>query len=285
MGHSQFLLPLPVDRLKIFPLCMMGLCSLHQRFYYCPAHDGCLSTTGTTHKEGEQGATENYLSNLLAHIPLAMAQSYGMIVLISRGVPGSGEFIDVSDPLKFFPLWPLSPQEPFSLFGSGEMISEKELETEFRSLSLLNRFFYAGSHWEYPHFGKSWSNQKSVSVPLFVAVSAFLLIVMVIVMSAQRPIQIINASRNTTESVHRCLFVSFKREWFPSRYFSGDVSEYSCSCFFCERRFCVAIWCELVDAADFNQQRPTIEYPALYFFPDCCFSYFMFLSPFQKLIR
>ena len=46
----------------------------------------------------------------------------------------------------------------------------------------------------------------------FVAVSAFLLIVMVIVMSAQRPIQIINASRNTTESVHRCLFVSFKRE-------------------------------------------------------------------------
>lgn len=227
-------------------------------------------------KEGEQGQRKITSATRWLTFPLAMAQSYGMIVLISRGVPGSGEFIDVSDPLQILPAMTTITAGTIFLVWLGEMISEKGIGN---GISLL---IFTGIVSSMPGVigniltsANLGATEKVFPFLFFVAVSAFLLIVMVIVMSAQRPIQIINASRNTTG----------ERSSLPIRFLQAGMIPII---FAISLVTFPSILAQLFVSADsswlqsgaswwtqhFNQQRPTIEYLALYFFLIVVFSYF-----------
>ena len=254
MGIRNSWPSLPVDRLRIFPLLWWGF---SQCFHHRSADDGCFPKAGTTHK-GRTRATENYLGNPLAHISLLpWRKLWNDCSCFSRS-SWFREFIDVSDPSNSSRYDHYHRRNHFPCLPE-KWFQKKGIETEFPH-SLPNRFFYAGSYWKYPHLAnlERWKYFHSFLCCGF----RFPPIIMVIVMSAQRPIQII-MTPNTGE--RSSPFHSFLQAgWFLS------------SCHFLWWRFRVSLlsflWalillgCNLKwsRTQDFNQQRPTIEHLSQY---------------------
>ncbi len=227
-------------------------------------------------KEGESGQRTITSITRWLTLPLALAQSYGMIVLISRGVPGSDQFIDVSDPSQIIPAMITISAGTILLMWLGELITEKGIGNGI-SLLIFTGIISAmpgviGNLVAAAEFGNT---AKIFPFLAFVAVSGVLLIITVVVMDAQRSITIINASRNTTgeksslpirllqagmipiifaismitfPSVMASLFTSAQSEWLQA----------------------AASWW----TNHFNTQRPTFEYLLMYFALIVAFSYF-----------
>ncbi len=150
-------------------------------------------------KEGESGQRTITTITRWLTLPLALAQSYGMIVLISGGVPGGQPFIDPHDPSQVLPAMITIAAGTLFLMWLGELITEKGIGNGI-SLLIFTGIISAmpgvvGNLLTQADLGET---TKIVPFLAFVAVSAILLLIVVYVMDANRPIQIVNASRNTT---------------------------------------------------------------------------------------
>ncbi|QQS59245.1 preprotein translocase subunit SecY [Candidatus Peregrinibacteria bacterium] len=262
--------------LKNFSIVMMGLSPYINASIIIQLMTVVFPSLEQLTKEGEQGQRRITSMTRWLTLPLALAQSYGMIVLISRGVPGSGEFINVSDPLQILPAMMTITAGTIFLVWLGEMISEKGIGNGI-SLLIFTGIISAMPGIVFRIISQAGDGFTDKILPfiLFIAVSAFLLIVMVIVMSAQRPIQIINASRNTTGE-RSSLPIRFLQAGMIPIIFAISLVTFPS---ILAQLFANADSSWLQSAAGwwtqhFNQQRPTKEYLILYFTLIVLFSYF-----------
>jgi preprotein translocase subunit SecY len=227
-------------------------------------------------KEGEQGQRKITSITRWLTLPLALAQSYGMIVLISQGVPGSGQFIDPTNPAQVLPAMITIAAGTLFLMWLGELITEKGIGN---GISLL---IFTGIISAMPSVigniltsAQLGDTTKVIPFLAFILVSAVLLITVVIVMDANRPIQIVNASRNTSGEKSTLpirllqagmipIIFAISLMTFPSvlaQFMTGAESGWIQS---------AASWW----TNHFNSGRPTIEYLILYFLLILLFSYF-----------
>ncbi len=227
-------------------------------------------------KEGESGQrTITSLTRWLA-LPLALAQSYGMIVLISSGVAGSGQFIDIKDPMQIIPAMITISAGTLFLMWLGELITEKGIGNGI-SLLIFTGIISAmpgvvGNLVAAAEFGNT---SKAIPFLLFVAVSGVLLVITVIVMDAQRSITIINASRNTTGEKSSLPIRLLQAGMIPIIFaismitFPSVLSQLFANAESGWLQSAAAWWTN-----HFNTQRPTFEYLVMYFALIVAFSYF-----------
>ncbi len=227
-------------------------------------------------KEGESGQRTITSITRWLTLPLALAQSYGMIVLISNGIGGSGEFIDTSDPTQIIPAMITISAGTIFLMWLGELITEKGIGNGI-SLLIFTGIISAmpgviGNLVAAAEFGNT---TKAIPFLIFVGVSAILLVITVVVMDAQRSITIINASRNTTGEKSSLpirllqagmipIIFAISMVTFPSVLSSLFVNADSAWL-----QSAAAWWTN-----HFNTSRPTFEYLVLYFLLIVAFSYF-----------
>lgn len=227
-------------------------------------------------KEGEQGQKTITSITRWLTLPLAIAQSYGMIMLISQGVPGSGQFIDVTSPTQMIPAMLTITAGTIFLMWLGELITEKGIGN---GISLL---IFTGIVSSMPGVignmvaaAELGNSSKVVPFLMFFAVSVCLLVIVVIVMEAQRSITIINASRNTTGEKSALPIRLLQAGMIPI-IFAISLTTFP-SVF--AQLFQNSEAGLLKNAADwwtahFNQSRPTFEFLVLYFVLIVIFSYF-----------
>lgn len=228
-------------------------------------------------KEGESGQRTITSITRWLTLPLALAQSYGMIVLISQGVPGGGTFIDVKDPTQILPAMLTVTAGTVFLMWLGELITEKGIGN---GISLL---IFTGIVSSMPGvFGNLLAQaelgdtSKLVPFLVFVAVTAALLITVVVVMDAQRSITIINASRNTTGEKSSLPIRLMQAGMIPIIFAVSLITFPSVFATLLSNSD-AGPWVQSVAGfwnTYFNTQNPTFAYLALYFFLIVGFSYF-----------
>lgn len=227
-------------------------------------------------KEGEQGQKKITSITRWLTLPLALAQSYGMIVLISRGIPGGGEFIDPTNMSEVLPAMITISAGTIFLMWLGELITEKGIGNGI-SLLIFTGIISAmpgviGNLIADTQLGET---TKIAPFITFVIVTLILLVIVVIIMDAQRPIAIVNASRNTSGEKSSLpirllqagmipIIFAVSLITFPSvmaQFFQGAESQWLQN---------IASWW----TNHFNTGRPTFEYLVLYFSLIVLFSYF-----------
>lgn len=229
-------------------------------------------------KEGEQGQRKISSITRWLTFPLALLQSYGMIIIISSSATASGDtsFIDIANKSELIPAMITIAAGTMFLVWLGEMITEKGIGNGI-SLIIFTGIISAipgviGNLISQSQFGET---SKIMPFVVFVFVTIIMLIVVVTIMSAQRSIGIINASRGNSgtkttlpikllQSGMIPIIFAISLMTFPSilaEAFKGSGS----------------LWLQSVSEfwiSHFNSGNPTFEYLALYFALIVLFSYF-----------
>jgi preprotein translocase subunit SecY len=258
-----------------FSIVMMGLAPYINASIIIQLMTVVIPKLEALSKEGESGQKRITQITRWITLPLALAQSYGMIVLISS-FAGNETLIDVSAPAVIIPAMITITAGTLFLMWLGEMITEKGIGN---GISLL---IFTGIVSGMPTVIGNIVNTAGLGMTniiapflAFVAVSAFLLVLVVIFMDAQRPVQIINASRNTTGEKSSLPIRFLQAGMIPIIFAVSLITFPSVLAQFLQAAnsnwlgSAATWWTE-----HFNPVSPTFEYLALYFALILGFSYF-----------
>ncbi len=228
-------------------------------------------------KEGESGQKKiTNLTRWLA-LPLAFAQSYGMIALISSSLPVGSTFLDPRDFSAVLPAMITITAGTLFLMWLGELITEKGIGNGISLLiftgivsampGVIGNITYSAT--------ELGDTAKILPFLFFVIITAILLITVVVVMDANRPITIVNASRTATGEKSTLPIRLLQAGMIPIIFAISLITFPS-------------VLAQLLGSADsgwiksvaswwtvhFNSGNPTFEYLALYFLLIVLFSYF-----------
>jgi len=228
-------------------------------------------------KEGESGQKKiTNITRWLA-LPLAFAQSYGMIALISSSLPAGTTFLDPTDFSAVLPAMITITAGTLFLMWLGELITEKGIGNGISLLiftgivsampSVVSNITYSAA--------ELGDTAKVIPFLFFVAITVLLLVTVVIVMDANRPITIVNASRTATGEKSSLPIRLLQAGMIPIIFAISLITFPS-------------VLAQLLSNADsgwvktgatwwtshFNSGNPTFEYLALYFALIVLFSYF-----------
>lgn len=262
--------------MKNFSIVMMGLAPYINASIIVQLMTVVFPKLENWSKEGEQGQKKITSLTRWLTLPLALAQSYGMILLISHSIPGTEQVIDTTNVLQMTTAMTTITAGTIFLVWLGEMITEKGIGN---GISLL---IFTGIIASMPtvignilagvEFG---STEKLLPFIIFVAITACLLFLVTYVMDSQRPIQIINASRGTTGEQSTLPIRLLQAGMIPIIFAVSLITFPSVFAQFMQKSdfswvSTAASWW----TRHFNSGSPTIEYLALYFALIVAFSYF-----------
>ena len=262
--------------MKNFSIVMMGLAPYINASIIVQLMTVVVPKLESWSKEGEQG--QRKITNLTRWLtlPLAIAQSYGMIILISNSIPGTQGVIDVTNPAEVLPAMITIAAGTIFLVWLGEMITEKGIGN---GISLL---IFTGIISSMPTVignilaGVSFgSTEKILPFIVFVAVTGGLLFLVTYIMASQRPIQIVNASRGTTGEQSTLPIRLLQAGMIPIIFavslitFPGVIAQFTQKSQHEWLSSAAGWW-----ARHFSSGSPTLEYLVLYFALIVAFSYF-----------
>ena len=183
--------------LENFSLVMMGLAPYINASIIVQLMTVVLPRLEAWAKEGETGQRKLSRVTRILTVPLAVAQSYGMIWLISSGLPGTGQFLDPTDPAQILPAMITVTAGTMLLVWLGELITEKGIGN---GISLL---IFAGIIAAMPGVIGNLIEQSAVgnvevvrAFTFFGIVTLVMLVAIVVVMEAFRPVPLVNAGRS-----------------------------------------------------------------------------------------
>jgi len=184
-----------------FSLVMMGLSPYINASVIIQLMTVIFPKLEALQKEGEQGRRKINLYTRWLTLPLALLQSYGMIFLIARGVPGA-QVIDPYAWATVLPAMVIITAGSFLIMWLGELISEKGIGN---GISLI---IATGIISSIPSiFGNiaagidAGDSAKVPSFGLLIVLTFLILIAVVLVTEGHRKIPITYASRNAQRSM------------------------------------------------------------------------------------
>lgn len=261
--------------MKNFSIVLMGLAPYINASIIVQLMTVVLPKLEQYKNEGESGQRKISSITRWLTVPLALAQSYGMIILIS-GTPGVQGFLDPTNPADILPAMITIAAGTIFLMWLGELITEKGIGN---GISLL---IFTGIVSAMPGiFGRLFNeaalgvSTKMAPFVAFVLATAALLVIVVIIMDAQRPVPIINASRNTTGEKSSLPIRLLQAGMIPIIFSVSLITFPSILAQFLQSAD--SSWIQSAASwwtAHFNASRPTPEYLSLYFILIVFFSFF-----------
>ncbi len=152
-------------------------------------------------KEGEQGRKKINSYTRWLSLPLAFLQSYGVIFLIARSVPGT-QIIDPTDLSTVFPAMIITTTGTLLLMWIGELISEKGIGNGISLIIVTGIVSSIPSVFGNIIAGIDAGDQAKVpSFGLLLIMTFIMLVVVVLVSEGHRNVPITYASRSAQKSI------------------------------------------------------------------------------------
>jgi len=275
-GALSILAALTGGSLKNFSIVMMGLAPYINASIIVQLMTVVIPKLENYSKEGESGQRKITSLTRWLTLPLALAQSYGMIVLISTQLPVGTTFLDPTNISSVLPAMITITAGTLFLMWLGELITEKGIGN---GISLL---IFTGIISAMPTVvgsiaidAETGDTTKIGPFLFFIAITAILLVVTVIIMDANRPVPIINASRTATGEKTSLPIRLLQAGMIPIIFAISLITFPSVLANFLQNA--QSSWVKEAATwwtAHFNSGNPTPEYLILYFALIVLFSYF-----------